>query len=77
MTHALRRVSFSTCLPNLFAFAARDPGQPLNKQFCHVFRTSQVLTLTHTHRGDTDTDQTKPQKVASLTRLTLSELTVI
>ena len=80
MTHALRRVSFSTCLPNLFAFAARDPGQPLNKQFCHVFRTSQVRTHTYTHphrHWDTDTDQTKPQKVASLTRFTLSELIVI
>ena len=45
MIHALRRVSFSTCLSDLFAFAARDPGQPLDKQFCHVFRTKQVRTL--------------------------------
>lgn len=45
MTHALRRVSFSTCLPSLFAFAARDPGQALNKQFCHVFHTSQAEEL--------------------------------
>jgi len=44
MIHALRRVSFSTCLSDLFAFAARDPGKPLDKQFCHVFRTNQVRT---------------------------------
>ena len=42
MIHALRRVSFSTCLSQLFAFAARDPGQPLNRQYCHVFRTPSV-----------------------------------
>ncbi|CBY11254.1 unnamed protein product [Oikopleura dioica] len=42
MVHALRRVSFSTCLSQLFAFAARDPGQPLNRQYCHVFRTPSV-----------------------------------
>lgn len=45
MIHALRRVSFSTCLSDLFAFAARDPGQPLDKQFCHVFRTKQADLL--------------------------------
>lgn len=45
MVHALRRVSFSTCLGDLFAFAARDPGQPLNRQFCHVFRTSSADVL--------------------------------
>ena len=64
MTHALRRVSFSTCLPSLFAFAARDPGQALNKQFCHVFHTSQVSA-----DGETTAISTKSQEVASLTPL--------
>ncbi|CAG5105215.1 Oidioi.mRNA.OKI2018_I69.chr1.g1929.t1.cds [Oikopleura dioica] len=45
MVHALRRVSFSTCLSELFAFAARDPGQPLNRQYCHVFRTPSADIL--------------------------------
>jgi len=45
MVHALRRVSFSTCLNDLFGFAARDPGQPLDRQFCHVFKTKSVSFL--------------------------------
>lgn len=45
MVHALRRVSFSTCLNDLFGFAARDPGQPLDRQFCHVFKTKSSETL--------------------------------
>lgn len=45
MVHALRRVSFSTCLNELFGFAARDPGQPLDRQFCHVFKTKFVSLL--------------------------------
>lgn len=45
MVHALRRVSFSTCLNELFGFAARDPGQPLDRQFCHVFKTKFAETL--------------------------------
>jgi len=45
MVHALRRVSFSTCLNELFSFAARDPGQPLDRQYCHVFKTKSAETL--------------------------------
>ena len=47
MVHALRRVSFSTCLADLFAFAARDPGQPLDRQYCHVFKTPLVSLISY------------------------------
>ncbi|XP_050522710.1 EGFR adapter protein-like isoform X2 [Daktulosphaira vitifoliae] len=41
MAHGLKRISYATCDPSCkqFCFLARQPGDNINKQYCHLFVT--------------------------------------
>nr|XP_039270036.1 uncharacterized protein LOC120344795 [Styela clava] len=47
MSHALRRISYTTCVPqeHILAFVSRNPGEPLTNQYCHTFRTEHASEI--------------------------------